>query len=227
MMMIKCIYADETLISSMIIFKAINLNEQILSENIASENWKFIYNMKEWISNVHGFKWLHHCFESSIHEKINDEYRLLICDDHDNHIIVKFIEYCMNNKIILMILSSYISYLFQSLDIDVFDSIKIILLSQVKWYININITKLRKIEWFTFYIKVYSLIIIRSNIEIDWRESGLWSLNSSKTIHHLSRLSTSSLESQIIEISSIFETTLLTNSPLDAIILHSAIIALN
>ena len=45
--MIECICANKTSIPLMIIFKAVDLNEQILLENIASEDWKFTYNMKE------------------------------------------------------------------------------------------------------------------------------------------------------------------------------------
>jgi DDE superfamily endonuclease/Tc5 transposase DNA-binding domain len=224
---VECICADETSIPPMIIFKAAGLNEQILPENIAPEDWKFAYNTKGWTSNAHGFEWLRRCFEPSTREKANGGYRLLICDGHDSHITAKFIEYCMDHKIILMVLPPHTSHLLQPLDVGVFGPVKTALSSQVKRYINTGIAKLRKSEWLTSYVKARPLAITRSNIEAGWRGSGLWPLNPSKAIRRLPRLSTPSPEPQIVETPSIFETTLLTSSPPDATVLHSATTALN
>ena len=53
--------------------------------------------------------------------KANEQMRLLIYDDHDNHITSKWIEYCMNSNIVIMILPSHSSHLTQSLDVAIFN----------------------------------------------------------------------------------------------------------
>jgi len=50
---------------------------------------------------------------------------MLICDGHDSHITGNFIEYCMYNNILLMILPPHSSHLTQSFDIDVLDGLVI------------------------------------------------------------------------------------------------------
>jgi DDE superfamily endonuclease len=224
---VQCICADRIWISPMIIFKAGGLNEQILPQNITPDDWKFAYNAKGWKSNAHGFEWLHRCFEPSTHEKANGGYRLLICDGHDSHITAKFIEYCMDHKIVLMVLLPHTSHLLPPLDVGVFGPVKTAPSSQVKRYITTGIVKLRKPEWLTSYVKACPLSITQSNVEDVWCGSGLWPLNSAKAIYHLPRLSTPPQQPQIIENPSIFETSLLTSSPLDVIALHLVTTALN
>jgi len=224
---IECVCADGTSIPPMIIFKAAGLNEQILPQSIAPDDWKFAYNTKGWTSNAHGFEWLCRCFEPSTREKANGRYRLLICDGHDSHITAKFIEYCMDHKIILMVLPPHTSHFLQPLDVGVFGPVKTALSSQVKRYISTGIAKLRKSEWLTSYVKARPLAITKNNIEAGWRGSGLWPLSPAKAIRRLPRVPTPPSSPQITETTSIFESSLLTGSPPDAAVLHLITTALN
>ena len=52
------------------------------------------------------------------------KYCLLIMDNHSSHIIVNFNVFCMQNIINLLIILLYCSHLVQSLDINVFVSLK-------------------------------------------------------------------------------------------------------
>ena len=65
--------------------------------------------------------------------------RMLICDGHDSHIIDDFIDDCMNNNILLMILSRHSSYLTQSLNIEVFSSLKRLMTSAIESLVNIEL----------------------------------------------------------------------------------------
>ena len=73
---------------------------------------------------MHDIQWLKKCFESVTWEKANEESRLLIYDDHDNHISADFIQYCIANDIVLLLLPSHFSHLLQSLDISIFSLLK-------------------------------------------------------------------------------------------------------
>ena len=119
----KYICADGIFISSLIIFKEANLCKDWIAVNV-SDDWHLSCNTKKWISNEYDMKWMKQLFESMTREKANDAKWLLICDDHDNHISLAIIYHCITNDIVLMLLSLYISYLMQSLDVDVFDSMK-------------------------------------------------------------------------------------------------------
>ena len=51
---------------------------------------------------------------------------MFIMNDHDLHLIRKFIDYCFESEVNIMsfLLSAYLTYFLQSLDIDVFQSFK-------------------------------------------------------------------------------------------------------
>ena len=72
--------------------------------------------------------------------------QFLICDNYDNHISKKFIHYYIQHDIILILLSSYYSHLFQSLDINIFDSLKSALLNEFDYIFQTGISILQKIE---------------------------------------------------------------------------------
>ncbi len=48
---------------------------------------------------------------------------MLLINDHTSHITTKMIDYCINQKIILLCFSTHIIHLLQSLDVEVFASL--------------------------------------------------------------------------------------------------------
>ena len=101
---VECICADGTALSPLLIFKAENLSRAWIPASI-HKSWCFSHNSKGWTSNKHGLEWLHRCFDPATREKAKGKYRMLICDGHDSHITGDFIGHCMDNDILLMILS--------------------------------------------------------------------------------------------------------------------------
>ena len=80
------------------------------------------------------------------HEKANEKPRLLIYDEHDNHITISWIAHCMKNNIILMILPSHSSHLTQSLDVDVFKSLKTLMASAIEPLVSTELHRIMKAE---------------------------------------------------------------------------------
>ena len=117
------IYIDGTSIPPLIIFKGENICKSWLSKELPDE-WHVSCNSKGWTNNVHGLEWLKKCFEPATREKTDEEPRLLICDDHDSHISADFIRHCIANDIVLLLLPPHSSHLLQSLDVDIFFSLK-------------------------------------------------------------------------------------------------------
>ena len=93
-----------------------------------------------------GFEWLVCIFDFIIQEKSQNKIRLLICDDHDNHISAKFVTHYIENNIYLFLLLSHSSYLLQSLDIDVFNLLKTIISANLDRLIRVGINRLEKME---------------------------------------------------------------------------------
>ena len=66
--------------------------------------------------------------------------QFLIYDDYNNYISGKFIYYYIQYNIILILLLSYYSFLFQSFDINIFNSLKSILLNEFDYIFWIEIS---------------------------------------------------------------------------------------
>ena len=81
-----------------------------------------------------------------IREKANGQMRLLICDGHDSHISGKFIRHCIQHDIVLILLPSYCFHLLQSLNVNIFDSLKSILSNELDYIFRTGISTLQKIE---------------------------------------------------------------------------------
>jgi hypothetical protein len=110
----------------MIIFKGENVSSNWLPDNLP-DGWFVSSNTKGWVSNIHGTKWLKHCFEPVTREKANGKWRLLICDGHDSHISGDFLAHCLNNYIQLALLPPHTSHLLQPLDVGLFGPLKMAL----------------------------------------------------------------------------------------------------
>lgn len=143
--MIECICADGTSIRPLIIFKVENLNYQWIPANVA-DNWRFSCNTKEWTSIEHGLQWLRRCFEPATCNKANGGYRLLICDGHDSHITGDFIDYCMDNNIVLLILPPHTFHLTQPLDISIFGPLKKAMATEMAPLISTGVSRILKVE---------------------------------------------------------------------------------
>jgi hypothetical protein len=56
-----------------------------------------------WTNNKLGLAWLEQVFERSTGKKPRSSYRLLILNGHRSHLTMDFIEYCDQNKILIVI----------------------------------------------------------------------------------------------------------------------------
>ena len=71
MIIVEYIYANESLILLLIIFKGKNLSKNWLSKQVSKE-WHVSVNLIEWINNIHDQEWLEKYFESMTQEKANE-----------------------------------------------------------------------------------------------------------------------------------------------------------
>jgi hypothetical protein len=73
-----------------------------------------------WTNNYIGLAWLEQVFDRHTKEKARQSYRLVILDRHGSHVIMDFINYCDQNKILLAVFTSHSTHTLQPLDICMF-----------------------------------------------------------------------------------------------------------
>jgi len=160
----ECICINGTSIHPLLIFKKDNLISSWISKDVASD-WFSSCNSKRWINNIYGKQWVEKCFDIATQEKANEQYHLLLCDEHDSHISAVFVHYCIDHKIILFLLSLHSSHILQPLNVEVFSSIKTAMRAQLSQIFVEEISRLQKIEWVNKYILTQAKAVIASNIQ--------------------------------------------------------------
>ena len=159
----ECICVDGSFVPPLIIFKGEKLSRQWIPASIHN-NWRFDCNTKGWTSNEHGIQWLRSCFEPATREKADGKMRLLICDGHDSHITAVWIEHCMRNNIVLMVLPPHSSHLTQPLDVGVFGPLKTLMASALEPLISTEIHQIIKTEWLSAFVEAHKGAFSTQNI---------------------------------------------------------------
>ena len=118
------------------------------------------------------------------------------------------------------------------MDVGIFGPLKKALSTSLNQLIQTGIARIQKVEWLQHYIAARSTAMTESNINGGWRGAGLFPRNPSRVLSQIysspsaTHVSLSS-PSNGVDASVVLDTMLLTSSPPDAIILHSANIVLN
>jgi len=82
----------------------------------------FVTSENGWTSHEIGFKWLSEIFEPQTRETCSKglRKRLLIVDGHSSHVNRRFIDFCGDNDIILLVFPPHTTHRLQPLDVSVF-----------------------------------------------------------------------------------------------------------
>ena len=149
--------------------------------------------------------------------------------------MISWIIYYIKNNIILMILSLHSFHLIQSLNIEVFNSFKRLMISAIESFVSIKLYYILKIEWLFIYIKTYDNIFSIWNIQSVFVNTNILSFNISKVINRVksptsipqdSMITRTSRESTLIDLITSFKTSILTSSLIYNENIYSANIAL-
>lgn len=232
----ECICGDGTYIPPLIIFAGENVCTSWIPLKDLPEGWHISCNTKGWTNNIHGVQWLQKCFEPATRDKADNEFRLLICDGHDSHISADFIQHCIANRVILILLPPHCSHLMQPLDVGIFFPLKQAIGCFLDRVYRTGIARLQKIEWLESFIQAREKALNKQNILGAWRGAGIYPLNPSKVLDKLTSTPRPQLQlsdgstilvlvtsSEISESSQPFDNILTDNSTgIDASKLHSA-----
>jgi len=131
-------------------------------------------------------------FEPATREKAQGQKRLLICDGHESHVSPKFVSFCIDHNIELVLLVPHSSHLTQPLDVGVFGPLKSAVSRALDQLLRLGITRLEKVEFVEQYMKGRADAFTPRNIKGGWRGSGLFPLSASKILWCLPSLNSES-----------------------------------
>jgi hypothetical protein len=77
----------------------------------------------------------------------NRKRRLLRLDRHGSHLIARFIAFCLDKSIDLVVLPPHTSYILQPLDIGIFGPLKQALLAEIEKLFRLDTRRVLRIEW--------------------------------------------------------------------------------
>ena len=142
---------------------------------------------------------------------------MLICDSHDSHITSDFIEFCMDNNILLMILPPHSSHLTQPLDVGVFGALKKHMATKLEPLLCVEISCIQKVEWTAAFIEAHQQAFRAQNILGGFRGTGIHPYRPSKVLRQVSNSTPRRHSTRINPLtpSNPFNSTVMTSSPTD------------
>ena len=122
---LACVGADGDALPPGLIFQGMNgVIQSNWVQDIKPKHQVFYTSSPSgWSNNDIGLAWLEQVFDRHTKKKARRAWRLLIIDGHGSHVTLEFIEYCYQNKILLLILPPHSTHTLQPLDVVMFKSL--------------------------------------------------------------------------------------------------------
>ncbi len=181
---IEIISASGESLSSYIIFKA-TYQQNSWHQQLDSQYSKIATSPKGWTDNQLGLLWLREHFEVETAKRQAGEYRLLLLDGHESHCTLEFIEFCVEKKIILLVLPPHTTHLLQPLDVVIFAPLARYYSSEVEEHMREKHYWLEKKDFIIYYQNARKKALRESNILSAWRATGLIPYNPQTVISKL------------------------------------------
>jgi hypothetical protein len=174
----ECISLTGRLLPSWTIFKGkLNLNKwhnTMERIGLAESGYNICTSENGWTDNELGVEYLEKHFDRHTKGIKKGEYRILVLDGHDSHITTKAIQFCLENKIILLCLPPHATHMLQPLDVGIFGPLaqayKGMITEKYSFGATYNIDKCDFLEiWHAAREKA----ITAKNIESAWSKCGI------------------------------------------------------
>ena len=98
---------------------------------------------------------------------------MLIINDHDSHMSIKFNNYCKFNKIVIINMLMHSFHLLQPLNVKLYSFLKFMYGHQINFFIQISINHITKTEFFIVYLAAYNAIFMKKNIKTRFKNIGI------------------------------------------------------
>lgn len=176
------------------------------------QDWRFSSTTKGWTSDSIGYEWLTTIFEPETKPSTSRR-RLLLTDGHSSHLTARFIAFCLDNAIDLVVLPPHSSHILQLLDVAIFGPLKTYLSRETDRLSRFDPGRISKVDWTTAYSIAREEAFRSSSILSGIRKTGIFPFSPITILSTLEMPPSSSTELRSPTTPKALETTLLTSSP--------------
>lgn len=187
-----CICADGTHIPPGLIYKAKTGDVQdswVQDLNAKKDLAFFTSSSTGWTNDDLGFEWLTGIFDQFSKGKawLGRDWRLLMLDGHGSHLNMRFLDWCLNHRIMVGVYPPHSTHRLQPLDVSVFAPLGIYYGQSLDHHIYTcqGITAITKRDFFRFFWEAYQRAFTSKNIASGWQKTGIWPLNPDLIIDQL------------------------------------------
>ena len=123
-------------------------------------------------------RWLTECFDPHTRERARGARRLLFLDGHETHVQVSFLEACWSRNIVCVVLPAHLSGIFQPLDVDFFNTLKLRYHQQLDDYqLGSSAPRVSKAYFYRWFQRAWKETATSRQIRSAWARSGLYPLD--------------------------------------------------
>jgi hypothetical protein len=176
--LLACICADGSALPPSLIYDAANkgIQSSWVEEIRAGDHGVFITSSPSgWTNNDIGLAWLEQVFDRCTKAKARRSYRLLVLDGHGSHVTMDFIDYCDQNRILLMILPPHSTHTLQPLDVGMFKPLSTAYSAELSGYLHRSqgLASITKGDFFPLFWKAWEASFRESTILSSFRATGI------------------------------------------------------
>ena len=133
-------------------------------------------SLSGWTNNEIGLAWLEQVFDRHTKQKARRSHRLLILDGHGSHLTMDFIEYCHQNKIVLMILPPHSPHTLQPLDVVMFKPLSSAYTDQLitRTQSSQGLLPVEKGDFITLFWPAWISSFVKEIILTSFKATGIW-----------------------------------------------------
>lgn len=166
------------ILPSWTIFKGVkNLNkwhDTMERIGLADSGYHISTSENGWTNNELGQAYFEDHFNRHTKETLKGEYRILIVDGHDSHLTTKAVEYCIDNKIILLCLPPHATHMLQPLDVGCFGPLAQVYKGMITEAYTFGATyNIDKCEFLEIWHAAREKALNSKNIKSSWQKCGI------------------------------------------------------
>ena len=192
---IACVCADGTSIPYAVIYSAKNGNirDTWVNDMDPDKDVAFVASSETgWTNNELGLAWIRDVFDANTKQKARRSWRLLILDGHGSHVTMDFIDYCNQNRILLMVYPPHSTHTLQPLDVALFKPLSTAYSKLLDERISQSqgLLPIKKSDFFELWRSAYTSAFTTRNILTSFECTGIWPMDRSKIISRFYRTPT-------------------------------------
>jgi hypothetical protein len=135
-------------------------------------DWRIGVSKNSWTTNELGLAWLQH-FIQHIEACTVGSHQLLIINGYESHRSLEFQNLCEESKIITLCMLLHASHILQLLDVGCFAPLKQAYKKEIRGLVDNHINYINKKAFLATFLAVYDKAILKSNILLSFRATGL------------------------------------------------------